>query len=90
MGGDSQAKLPNEEVEGLLSQVTHAPLREECWLCECFQGFIAQLELDAAENAKPLLKEYEEDPSQVRHGPGCEPCAPAEIFAGYLMRKRKP
>jgi hypothetical protein len=90
MAGNSQAKLPKEEVDGLLAQVTHASLREECWLCECFQGFIAQLDLDAAEEAKPLLEVYRADSSQVRQGLGCEPCPPAELFAEYLMRKRKP
>ncbi len=89
MAGDSQEKLSKEEVAGLLAQLQQASSRPECRSCECFQGFIAQLVLDADEGGKPLLETYRVDPSQVRSYLGCEPCASAEIFAAYLMRKRE-
>jgi len=89
MAGDSQEELSKEEVEDLLAQLQRASSRAECWSCECLQGFVAQLELDAADDGKPLLEKYAVDPSQVRSGLGCDPCAPADIFAAYLMRKRE-
>jgi len=89
MAGDSEERLSKEEVAGLLAQLQRASLREGCWSCECLQGFVAQLELDAAEGGRPLLEEHRVDASQVHSGLGCEPCAPAEMFAEYLMRKRE-
>jgi len=89
MADDRRAKVSKEETEDLLMQLKEAVPRQDCWSCECLQGFIAQLELDAAEPAKSLLAKYEADPSQVHRSLGCEPCAPAEIFAEYLLRTRK-
>ncbi len=88
MAGNSQEKLSEEEVKGLLVQLQRMSPRRECWSCECLQGFIAQLEHDATEGAQPLLEKHRVDPSHKGRGRGCEPCAPAEIFAAYLMRKR--
>ncbi len=89
MAGKSQERLSKEEVAGLLAQLQQASSRDECWSCECLQGFIAQLELDAAEGGKAMLEKDKVDPSQLHGGLGCEPCAPAEMFAEYLMRKRE-
>ncbi len=89
MAGDSREKLSEEEVADLLVQLQQASSRAECRSCECLQGFIAQLVLDADEAGKLLLAESRVDASQVRSGLGCEPCAPAEIFAAYLMRRRE-
>jgi hypothetical protein len=52
------------------------------------QGFLAQLELDAAEDAKPLLAAHRTSARETHRGLGCEPCSPADIFAEYLMRRQ--
>jgi len=89
MAGGNSKRLTKEEVEALLERLKEEELREECWHCECLQGFIAQLELDAADDAKPLLSKYKVAPRKIRACSGCEPCPPANIFAEYLMRKRE-
>ena len=38
-------------LAGLRASVAHDP----CWTCDCLQGFLAQLELDAEEGARPLF-----------------------------------
>jgi hypothetical protein len=86
---NDRRRLSHQEVEGLLASLRRASSREECRSCECLQGFIAQLELDAGDDARPLLEEWRADPVRVHKGLGCEPCAPAEVFAEYLMRKRE-
>jgi hypothetical protein len=89
MAGDGQEGLSVEEVQDLLAQLEQASPLAECRSCECVQGFIARLVLDAAAESESLLDERRVDPSQV-HGPaGCESCAPAELFAAYLMRQRE-
>jgi hypothetical protein len=89
MADDRRAKVSKEEADGLLTQLKEAVPRQDCWSCECLRGFVAQLELDATEQARALLARHEANPSQVHGCLGCEPCAPAEIFAEYLLRNRK-
>jgi hypothetical protein len=89
MAGRDNKRLTNEEVRVLLTRLGENVGRPECWSCECLQGFIAQLELDAEDDAKPLLAPYKKTPRDIQNCQGCEPCAAAEIFAEYLMRRRE-
>lgn len=88
MAGGSQKRLTKEDVEALLQRLEQEVPHQDCWSCECLQGFIAQLELDAADDAKPLLVKHKAVPKNVQACRGCEPCPPAEIFAEYLVRRR--
>jgi hypothetical protein len=88
MAGGTHRKLTKTEVEAVLVRLRKETLRSECWSCECMQGFLAQLELDATEDAKPLLAEHRTPPKETHSCLGCEPCPPADIFAEYLMRTR--
>ncbi len=89
MAYHNQRRLTREEVQNLLTRLEVEMDRPECRSCECLRGFVAQLEFDAGEDAKPLLAKYKGTPREVRPCLGCEPCAPARIFAAYLMQKRK-
>lgn len=84
----SHKRLAKEEIARLLERLEREVLREECWSCECLQGFIAQLELDAADDARPPLAKHKVATREIHKCLGCEPCPPAEIFAEYLMRRR--
>lgn len=75
------------QVRTLLGQLELAATREACWSCECLQEFITQLELDAAEEAKPLLETYEVRPERLHGCLGCQPCPPAEVFASHLKMR---
>jgi hypothetical protein len=88
MAAGSQDKLTAREVEAYLVRLRKDIPRPECWLCECVQGFRAQLELDAVDDAKSMLVEHKRSARQTRRYPGCESCPPAALFAEYLMRKR--
>ena len=89
MGGRDNKRLTKEEVRVLLTRLGEDVGRPECWSCECLQGFIAQLELDAEDDARALLAPYRRTPVDVQRCQGCEPCAPAELFAEYLIRRRE-
>jgi hypothetical protein len=88
MAGRNQGKLTKAQVEAFLMRLNKEAPRPECRLCECMQGFLAQLELDAAEDAKPLAAGQRTSTRKTHRCLGCEPCPPAAIFAEYLMRKR--
>jgi hypothetical protein len=81
MSAHARKSLTAEQVRTLLDQLERAATREACWSCQCLQGFITELELDAAADARGLLEAYEVRPER-RHGSlGCRPCPPAELFA---------
>jgi len=90
MADRSPKRLTREEVEGLLTRLEKDMLRRECLSCECFQGLLAQLALDAADDARPLVAGHRMSPEKTRHSLGCEPCTPADVFAEYLLRRREP
>lgn len=89
MTGPRRRTLTKVEVEAFLTRLRQEMPRPECWSCECMQGFLAQLELDAADDARVLVAEHRMSPGEAHRCLGCEPCPPADIFAEYLMRKRK-
>ena len=72
------------EARLLLDRLEQAATLEACWRCECLQGFITQLELDAASDVKSLLQQYEVRKERVHGCLGCQPCAPADVFSQYL------
>ena len=72
------------QARKFLGQLELATTREACWSCECLQGFLTQLELDATEEAKMFLEVYKVRPERLHGCLGCEPCPPADLFATYL------
>lgn len=90
MAGGRRTRLTKKGVAALLGRLQKEVTRPECWSCECLHGFIAQMEVDAAREVKPLLAKYKVPPAKIHACTGCEPCPPARIFAEYLMRKSRP
>ena len=84
MGASAGKSLTAGQVRHLLGQLELAATREACWSCECLQGYIKQLGLDAAEEAKSLLQTYEVRPERLHGSLGCEPCPPADVFTAHL------
>ena len=90
MARENRDQLTREDVEALLDRLKVDVPRQECWCCECLQGFLAQLRLDAVPEAKPLLASYRLTTVEVHPSLSCEPCPPADRFAEYLIRRREP
>jgi len=81
--------LSAEDVEGLLAVLRKVTRREECWRCDCLQGFLTQLEMDAEPSAVALIEPLKV-PSTRMHGClGCDPCPPGAAFADYLRKQSK-
>lgn len=73
-------KLNRQEVKDLLEKLESSMIRDECSSCECLQGVLAQIEIDAAEDITDLTDTLKVSPAQMHSCLGCEPCPPAEIF----------
>ncbi|MBN2130317.1 MAG: hypothetical protein JW741_12515 [Sedimentisphaerales bacterium] len=87
MGVRAGEPLTPDEAQRLLNKLERAASMEACWSCECLQGFITQLELDAAEDSKPFLETYEVRHERLHGCLGCRPCAPADLYAEYLKMR---
>jgi len=77
--------VSNKDLKGLLDDLKNSLVKDECWKCECFQGFLAQLELDF-EEVLPLeeLDKLKVIPEVIHCCLGCDPCPPADVYARYL------
>jgi len=76
--------LSTEEVEAMLTALRKAVGREECWSCDCLQGFLIQLEMDAEPSAAELTEPLKVPSAQMHGCLGCDPCPPGAAFADYL------
>lgn len=81
--------LTVREVEKLLNELEASIARPECRTCECFQGFLAQLEGDCEPAALPKIQSMEVPDDQLHSCLGCDPCPPADVYTRYLIERKK-
>ena len=87
MGVRAGKPLTPEKAKTVLEKLEQAAELEACWSCECLQGVITQLELDAAENMRPFLEIYEVRREKLHGCLGCRPCPPADLFSEYCRQR---
>jgi hypothetical protein len=73
-----------DDVKMLLQGLQASVPRAECWSCDCLQGLVVQLELDARDDVAYLTHPLRVPRSQMHGCRGCVPCPPASAFAKYL------
>lgn len=76
--------LNYDTVQAALRELGAALRHDECRTCECLQGFVTQLRLDADEQAEALIRPWLAPRGQVHRCLGCDPCPPGDQFAAYL------
>jgi hypothetical protein len=86
---DMTNRLVAVEVRSILNRLTSALPHDACQTCECFQGFLVQLLIDADQDAARLV-----DPHRVERGAmhaclGCDPCPPGDQYADYRPDSRR-
>ncbi len=79
--------LSARETRILLERLKESASREECAACDCFQGFLAQLELDAAGDITELTDPLKCPRERMHRCLGCDPCPAGALFTEYLWRK---
>jgi hypothetical protein len=77
-------KLSNLQAQSLIENVITTLPQEECISCECFLGYITQLEMDADESARGLIQQYRFERRNVHSCLGCDPCPPGDQYGKYL------
>jgi hypothetical protein len=48
-------EVTRRDVEKMVEDLRSLVPKEACWSCDCVQGFLAQLEMDAVEDVSDLL-----------------------------------
>jgi hypothetical protein len=87
------AILTIEEINATLQELEASLPHDACRTCECLQGFVTQLQLDADEDAGALIRPWLAARGQVHGCLGCDPCPPGDQFVTYLRgsnRSRQP
>ncbi len=79
--------LTRDDVKQLLQEHQASVDKEECWTCDCFLGFLTQLEIDAEEDVSDLLDPLKKPREKVHGCLGCKPCSPGASYARYLKSK---
>lgn len=78
-------KLSINKARELLGDALDSFPHEACTTCECYLGYLTQLEIDSDESIDEIFAPYKPERSQVHSCLGCDPCPPADLFAGYLQ-----
>jgi hypothetical protein len=75
------------EIKSLLERHIQSAIKNECWTCECFQGFITQLEIDSTIDIYNLVDLFKIVDENLHKCLGCKPCPPADLFTEYLRNR---
>ncbi len=78
--------LSVNDVQALLAPLRRAQARPECRSCDCLQGFLVQLEMDAEPAAAALIAPLKVASREMHGCLGCEPCPPGAVYADYLRQ----
>ena len=74
------------EIKDSIRKAEQAFRHEDCATCECYLGYVVQLEIDADEEGKNFLTSYKPDRGQIHSCLGCDPCPPGILYANYLRK----
>lgn len=82
------AALTVEEVRDRLDALEASAAHAECPTCECYQGYLAQLVIDASAAAAGEATKGRLSPQEMHGCLGCDPCPPGDAFTGYLLERQ--
>ncbi len=74
------------QIDKYCKKIRESAIKNDCWTCDCLQGFITQLLLDLEKDDVSELKELIKEKSLLHSCLGCDPCPPGELFTEYLKK----
>ena len=79
--------LSVSEVKNLINKAEACFRHEECAYCECYLGYVAELQLDSDFEAQQYLKACQPHREEIHTCLGCDPCTPGILYTDYLRKK---
>ncbi|MBU4199627.1 MAG: hypothetical protein L6455_06395 [Kiritimatiellae bacterium] len=79
-------RLTRKDVERMVRDTVAGFPSIKCRACDCFQGFLTQLEIDAAEDVGDIVFPHKVEKDEMHGCLGCDPCTPGAAFAAYLKK----
>lgn len=79
--------LPIDQIKELVTKAETSFRHDECATCECYLGYITQLEIDADQEGRQFLKETMPPREEIHSCLGCDPCPPGILYSDYLRKK---
>lgn len=80
-------RYTDKDIQTILRKTLSALPRDACHTCECLQGFLVQLQADAADDVEAAIAPHRVSRDQMHACLGCSPCPPADVFAEYLKQQ---
>lgn len=80
--------MKRESIEQIVSEFYEMAIKKECYSCECYLGFFAQLESDFECDIQKLTDNNLTKVDAIHHCLGCQPCPPAEFYTDYLQKSQ--
>jgi hypothetical protein len=75
------------KIEKHCKIIRESAMKNDCWTCDCLQGYVMQLLIDLEKEAVTELKKLLQDRKLLHSCLGCDPCPPGELFTEYLKNK---
>lgn len=76
-----------DQISKIIHKAESSFRHEECATCECYLGFLTQLEIDADQEGRLFLKDYMPPREEIHACLGCDPCPPGILYTDYLRKK---
>ncbi len=81
--------LSRSQVSTLVENAIAGFPHEACTTCECYLGYLAQLESASGQDGRLFLEGHKPDRNEVHTCLGCDPCPPGDHYAAYLRDRAK-
>jgi hypothetical protein len=81
--------LSVSDIRSLLDIAEGSFRDDDCITCECYLGYLAQLEIDSEIEGREFLKDHKPPREEIHACLGCDPCAPGILYTNYLRNRSK-
>ncbi len=83
-----EQSLSVSQVRSFIENAIEAFPHDECATCECFLGYVTQLEMEADDGGQKFLEKHKPQKTEMHACLGCDPCPPGDHYAQYLRENR--
>lgn len=84
-----EKSLSVSQIRTLIENAIESFPHDECATCECFLGYVTQLETETDQLGLKFLESHKPMRNEMHSCLGCDPCPPGDHYAQYLRKNRE-